>query len=182
MNDFDRETRSNINIAESIQRCLQDLNEMVVFAESCTGGEIVSTMAKLPGISSHMCGSFVTYRPVSKQDWIGVDAKTISQFTTESIEVAREMSVGSLKRASEASWSLAIVGHLGPNAPEDKDGVIYICISRRTKKGNIKVKDEIVYTISNTKDRIVRQRMATQICLTGLARALLKKIEARKVA
>lgn len=54
MNDFDRETRSNINIAESIQRCLQDLNEMVVFAESCTGGEIVSTMAKLPGISSHM--------------------------------------------------------------------------------------------------------------------------------
>lgn len=46
-----RESRNNLSLAQTIQTCLGDLKEKVVFAESCTGGDIVATMAKLPVIS-----------------------------------------------------------------------------------------------------------------------------------
>lgn len=174
-----RETRNNLSLAETIQSCLSELNENVVFAESCTGGEIASTMAKLPGISQNFCGSFVSYRGASKSEWLGVDCRTINKYTTESIEVAEEMAVGALKNTPEASWALAVVGHFGPNAPKDKDGMIYLCIVRRTSKGTLKVKELIQHHLI-VEDRVSRQKTATEVCLTSLARILMKRASSRK--
>ena len=179
MNNQCRETRNNLSLAQTIQSCLSALNENVVFAESCTGGEIVSTMAKLPGISQNLCGSFVSYRGASKQEWLGVDCRTIDKYTTESGEVAKEMAEGALKKTPKASWALAVVGHFGPNAPKEKDGMIYICIMRRTNKGSLKIKDQIQHHLI-VKDRISRQKTATEVCLTSLARILMKRAGARK--
>jgi len=170
-----RESRNNLSLAQTIQTCLGDLKEKVVFAESCTGGDIVATMAKLPGISEHLCGSFVSYRAASKQGWLGVDCRTIESNTTESGEVAQEMAEGALKKTPEASWALSIVGHFGPNAPVEKDGVIYICIIRRTAKGKFKIKEQMQYQLS-IQERVVRQKMATEVCLTALARILMKRV------
>lgn len=169
-----RETRNNLSLAQTIQNCLGDLKEKVVFAESCTGGDIVATMAKLPGISEHLCGSFVSYRAASKQGWLGVDCRTIDAHTTESGEVAQEMAEGALRKTPEASWALSVVGHFGPNAPAEKDGAIYICIIRRTAKGKFKVKEQMRYQLS-IQERATRQKMATEVCLTALARILMKR-------
>jgi nicotinamide-nucleotide amidase len=169
------QTYAGISISGTIQQCLHDLDEKVVFAESCTGGEIVSSMAKLPGISKNLCGSFVSYRPSSKQKWLGVDCRTIEKHTTESVEVAIEMAEGALKKTPEATWALSVVGHFGPNAPEDKDGTIYICVMRRTLKGKLKVKEVLIHKLSGTSDRVVRQNIATDVCLTTLARILIKR-------
>jgi len=169
-----RETRNNLSLAQTIQTCLSELDEKVVFAESCTGGEIVSTMARLPGISEHLCGSLVSYRGASKQGWLGVDCRTIEKHTTESGEVAQEMAEGALRKTPEASWSMSIVGHFGPNAPEAKDGMIYICVMRRTAKGNLKVKEQIEHHLG-VEERVIRQKMATEVCLTMLARILMKR-------
>jgi nicotinamide-nucleotide amidase len=170
-----RESRNNLSLAASIHKAISELDEKMVFAESCTGGEIASTLAKIPGISKYLCGSFVTYRAASKHGWIGVDCRTIDKYTTESIEVAREMAFGALRKTPEASWSLAVVGHFGPNSPEDKDGKIYICVVRRSIKGKFKVKEELIHTLG-VGERIPRQKMATEVCLTTLARILLKRL------
>lgn len=104
-----------------------------------------------------------------------MDCRTIESNTTESGEVAQEMAEGALKKTPEASWALSIVGHFGPNAPVEKDGVIYICIIRRTAKGKFKIKEQMQYQLS-IQERVVRQKMATEVCLTALARILMKRV------
>ena len=47
IDDKCRETKNNLSLSETIQRSLKELKEKVVFAESCTGGEIVATIAKV---------------------------------------------------------------------------------------------------------------------------------------
>lgn len=172
------DVRNNLSIAERIQRCLSEIDAKIVFAESCTGGEIASTLARLPGISKHLCGSFVTYRADSKRLWIGVKQKTIKRFTTESIEVAKQMAVGSLSFTPEATWSLAVVGHFGPDAPEELDGKIFVSIARRTRKGNLKISVTTEHIIKDISDRVSRQKIATEVCLTILARELMKRTSA----
>lgn len=182
MNETVRENRTNLGIAQSVQQCLVDLDEKLVMAESCTGGELASTLTRLPGISKNLCGSFVTYRPSAKLKWLGVQPRTINRYTAESEECVREMALGAIQTMPEASWSIAVVGHLGPDAPKDDDGMIYICIVRRTAKGNIKIKKELSHKLevvlggdspeARIAGRALRQRMATEICLTHLARLL----------
>lgn len=164
------------SVAQEISRLLANREERLVLAESCTGGMVAATLAQIPGISNHLCGSFVTYRPASKRRWLGVRKHTIKDHTTESKAVAGEMAVRALRQASEADWSAAVVGHFGPDAPEDKDGQIFVAIARRTRKGNIKVKDEIEY-VCQSDTRLQRQNEATEVTLTHVARALHKKTE-----
>jgi len=169
-----RSSESNVNLAKSIQQSLVELKDKVVFAESCTGGEISATLACLPGISKNLCGSIVSYRPSSKQNWLGVDCRTIEKHTTESDQVANEMAIGALKMTPEASWAVSIVGHFGPDAPPEKDGMIYICVMRRTKKGNLKICEKIQHRLNDV-DRSIRQKMATEVCLSTLGRILIKR-------
>jgi len=169
-----RSNETNVSLAKSIQQSLVELNDKVVFAESCTGGEISATLASLPGISQNLCGSFVSYRSYSKQQWLGVDCRTIAKHTTESEEVANEMAKGALQKTPEASWALSVVGHFGPDTPSDKDGVIYICVMRRTRKGNLKIQENVKHHLSVV-DRSVRQKIATEVCLSTLGRILIKR-------
>lgn len=182
MSDANRDTKGNLAWAETIKNCLDELKqEKLVFAESCTGGEVVSTLASIPGISAHLCGSFVTYRPLSKQVWLGVDLETITKHTTESEQVAQEMALGALRKTPEATWSLAVVGHFGPNAPADKDGYIYLCIARRTSKGNLKIKESLEHVLI-VEERLARKRLATEVCLSKLASILLKRVQKKAAA
>lgn len=102
----------------------------IVFAESCTGGLVSASMATIPGVSQYLCGSAVTYRDEVKVQWLGVQQKSIDENTSVSEQVAREMAIGILQRTEQADIAAAITGHLGPNAPEGLDGVVFIAISR----------------------------------------------------
>lgn len=162
-------------MAHEVSRLLADLKEKVVLAESCTGGLVAATLTGIEGISNHFCGSLVTYRPQSKQDWLGVSKGTIEKCTTESQEVVREMAIGSLQNSPEADWGVAVVGHLGPGAPKEKDGQIFVCIARKNSKGKIKVK-EVHESSLNVSDRVARQKAATEVVLATLGRRLMARV------
>ena len=168
-----RDTKNNLEMAQKVAELLGE-TEKLVLAESCTGGEVCSIFAKIPGISDNLCGSFVTYRAASKIGWLGVDPRIVEEYSTESIECADEMSIKALKNTPEASWALAVVGHLGPEAPPDKDGKIFISVTKRTKKGNIKIKEQFETNLG-IQDRISRQKAAACACLSVLARLLMKR-------
>jgi nicotinamide-nucleotide amidase len=168
----DRSRRVNGSFAEEVRTALESLSQKVVFAESCTGGEVAASMAQVPGISEHLCGSLVSYRAKSKQRWLRVDERTIEKHTCESKQVAGEMAIGALRATPEASWAVSVVGHFGPDAPPKKDGVIYYCIARMTDKGHIKVKKCEQFKLSH-KERIGRQKEAAEVVLTKFARYLL---------
>lgn len=113
-----------VKVAELLAR----RNEKVIFAESCTAGLVSATLARVPGVSKYLCGSFVVYRPSQKIYALGVNPETIKKYTTESEKIAIELANGALAESPEATWSLGIVGHLGPGAPPEKDGIIYVSI------------------------------------------------------
>lgn len=171
-----RTNRFSSTFAKSIADCLKTLNEKVVFAESCTAGNVVATLAEVPGISKYLCGSLVSYRPQCKQKWLGVDCRTIQKHTTESRQVAKAMAVGALKKTPEATWAVSIVGHVGPGSPPKKDGVVHVCVARRGSNGNIKVKEVIEHKLP-VQGRVIRQKLASEAALTHLAKRLMKRLE-----
>lgn len=160
-------------IAEEVVSSLISKNQKVVLAESCTCGLVAATLGKISGVSEYLCGSAVTYRPNTKRIWLKVSNKIIKSKTTESHEVAQSMALGVLANTPEANWSLSVVGHIGPNAPKEKDGLIFGCIAKRTKKGRLKIKEIVEYKLSK-KERHERQKEAVEAMLTYLAKTLLK--------
>ncbi len=76
----------------------------------------------------------MTYRDEVKAEWVGVSAELIEEKTAVCQEVAQQMAVGVLNRTLSASFSVAITGHLGPNAPLGLDGVAYVGFAARGDK------------------------------------------------
>jgi nicotinamide-nucleotide amidase len=123
MNAHDQAVRLAEMLAANRQR--------IVFTESCTGGLVAATLAQMPGISAYLCGSAVVYREATKREWLGVSADELAEFTAVSEPVARQMALGVLQRTPEADLAASITGHLGPDAPADVDGLVYIGLARR---------------------------------------------------
>ncbi len=117
--------------AKAVSERLQSAGSSVVLAESCTGGLIASTMARIPGVSACLAGSFVVYQVASKTVWIDVQAETIARWGVVSEPVAREMAIGALQHTPHASVSLAITGDLGPGAAAETDGTAWLAVAGR---------------------------------------------------
>jgi PncC family amidohydrolase len=138
----------------------------IVLAESCTAGLACAALAAHPGISEFLCGSAVTYRESAKREWLGVSADDLARFTAVSEPVARQMALGALLRTSEADWSAAVTGHLGPGAPAELDGVVYIAIARR-HEGGLGVVTAVRGQLA-ARDRVARQSEAAENVLRVL--------------
>lgn len=167
---------ANDSLQQQVVTLLSERRERVVLAESCTGGLLSATLAKIPGVSNYLCGSFVTYREKSKRSWLGISKGLIDTCTTESQEVANEMAIQSLLKTPEATWSVAIVGHLGPDAPQGKDGVIYFAVARRKRGGNLKLCEAKQHRLSGV-ERVVRQHESVEVILVHFLRAIMRRSE-----
>ncbi len=145
--------------AEALAARLERLGvERVVFAESCTAGLIAALLGQVPGISNWLCGSAVTYRESVKTSWLGVSGQTLEQCSAESLATTSEMATGVLKKTDEATFSAAVTGHLGPAAPPDVDGTVFVVIAKRDGDANNIVSAD-TYRLT-AKSRVDRQHEA----------------------
>jgi nicotinamide-nucleotide amidase len=110
---------------------LEHTGTQIVFAESCTGGMIAAALAAIPGISRWLCGSAVTYQEPTKTDWLRVAPADLLRHTAVSAEVTLAMAQGVLEITSHADLAVAVTGHLGPAAPPELDGKIFIAATWR---------------------------------------------------
>lgn len=110
---------------------LENAGENLVLAESCTAGLISATLARVPGMSRRLAGSFVVYQIDSKVAWLGLHSDMIQQHGVVSQEVAASMATRALHMTPHATIAMSITGHLGPNAPAELDGVAWLAIMRR---------------------------------------------------
>ncbi len=154
------------NAAKLVAERLAVTKRRLVLAESCTAGLVAASLATVPGISDWFCGSTVTYRNRSKIDWLGVSKEAIEKFTAVSENVARQMASGVLAKTVEADLSAAITGHLGPNAPEGFDGLVFIGVGWR-QDGEIVV--DVHRHHLTAKGRQDRQREAAELVLKSVA-------------
>lgn len=124
---------SAISLALKLHRSLQQSDQRIVLAESCTAGRIAATLGCLPGISNYLCGSFVVYRNESKARWLGIPPTLLDdpRIGPISAEVTRLLALAILQHTPEAALGLAITGDIGPNAPLENDGVVYCAVVNR---------------------------------------------------
>ena len=122
----------NMNeLADCLVKELREHELKIVFAESCTGGMAASVLTDIPGVSDCFCGSAVTYLDSVKIRWLQVKQQSIDQFTAVSRPVAIEMARGVLGDTPEADVAVSITGHLGPKAPCELDGKVFLGLARR---------------------------------------------------
>jgi nicotinamide-nucleotide amidase len=120
-------------LLHTVAKGLMQKGIKIVFAESCTGGLISATLARVAGISTVHCGSAVVYRLDTKTEWLGVPASMLIDPGPVSEPVACAMAEGVLSKTPEAEIAVSITGHLGPNAPAHQDGQIFVGIAARGK-------------------------------------------------
>ncbi|MGB7343284.1 MAG: nicotinamide-nucleotide amidohydrolase family protein [Pirellulaceae bacterium] len=125
------------DVSQRTAQLLSTVDAKLVFAESCTSGLLAATLSQIPGISAHFCGSFVTYRESLKSDALGVDPAILAAHTAVSRKTTRAMVDGALQHCTEATIALAITGHLGPNAPGDMDGVVFVACQTKAMQSPI---------------------------------------------
>ncbi len=87
--------------------------QMLVAAESCTGGMIAATCTDLAGSSAWFERGFVTYSNASKTELLGVPAALIAEYGAVSEPVVRAMAQGALQH-SHAQVAVAVTGVAGP--------------------------------------------------------------------
>lgn len=118
-------------LASEVFSLLQQQSARVVLAESCTCGLIASLLARIPGMSAVLAGSFVVYQVDSKVAWLDIPRTLIEQYDVVSSEVAAAMAEAALCKTPHATIAVSITGHLGPGAPVDLDGTAWLGISQR---------------------------------------------------
>ncbi len=155
--------------ARELANLLQRESLRIVLAESCTSGLVSAKLGSVPGISSWLCGSAVTYREATKISWLGVAAETLVEKTAESAETTLEMASSVLEKTPEADLAAAITGHLGPNTPAELDGVVFIAVVFRGEAGGAR---QAMRFRLEAEDRQTRMTEAAQLVLTETARRI----------
>ena len=106
-------------------RVLTARRQMVALAESCTAGLAADMIARFPGASKVLWGSFVTYTADAKTRMLGVPKALIEEHGAVSGPVSLAMAEGALER-SGASWALSITGFAGPGREGAPVGTVWI--------------------------------------------------------
>ena len=116
-------------VARSIQ-VLRDNQATVGFAESCTGGFLSSSFAKVAGVSDVFIGSIVAYANYIKIGVLGVKSLTLEKFGAVSAECSKEMSEKVLMLL-KVSYAVSVTGIAGPTGgTKDKSvGTVFISVS-----------------------------------------------------
>ncbi len=107
-------------------------HQMLVTAESCTGGWIAKTITDVDGSSAWFDCGLAAYSYEAKQALLGVRAETLMKHGAVSEETVLEMVAGALIH-SGASISVAVTGIAGPGGgtAEKPVGSVWIGWKRR---------------------------------------------------
>ncbi|EMI22033.1 competence/damage inducible protein CinA [Rhodopirellula maiorica SM1] len=158
--------------ARTLADGLANNEKRIVFAESCTAGLVSATLATVPGISNWLCGSAVVYREQTKTQWLNIATSLIEKHTAVSALVTLELAKNVLEQTPEADLAVAVTGHLGPDAPTQLDGTIYVGVLWRGQR----IADAAVRAVRLTAtDRVTRQQEAAGIVLSDASESLAAK-------
>jgi len=115
------------NTTEKIILKLAKNKQTITFAESCTGGRIAAAFTAIPGSSTVLNGSCVTYSNEIKHLWLGVEESILENFGAVSRQCVSQMLKG-IKNLANAEYAIAVSGIAGPSGgtKEKPVGTVYI--------------------------------------------------------
>lgn len=108
---------------------LRQNGETISFAESCTGGQVVSRFTAISGASDVFNGSCVTYSNEIKHLWLGVSNSVLDKFGAVSEECVSQMLDG-IRKMAKSDYAIAVSGIAGPTGGTELKpvGTVYIGI------------------------------------------------------
>ncbi|GBU27033.1 hypothetical protein R84B8_00554 [Treponema sp. R8-4-B8] len=118
---------------------LKDVSLKLALAESCTGGLISSLLARVPGASLVLWGSFVCYTKEAKVSMLGLKKSQLSADGLVSEKTAQSMAAGALKK-SGADIAAAVTGLAGPGGDGSGVPVGTVWVAAALRDGEIKTK------------------------------------------
>ena len=118
------------DLAVAIKEALEQRNEMMATAESCTGGLIASSIVDIPGSSAILAGGVVAYQNEIKVKLLDVSETTIDKYGVVSGETVKEMADGARKKFG-CEWAVATSGIAGPGGAEPGKpvGTVWIAVA-----------------------------------------------------
>ena len=157
------DTLASVIVGELIRR-----KQSIVFAESCTGGLLSSTITSIPGSSAVFNGSVVAYSNAIKNSLLNVSMDLLDKYGAVSDQVVEAMAIGA-KRNLNANWAIATSGIAGPSgATKEKPvGLIHFAIAGPDKTYKFKKK------YNSTRNRNEIQRLSVNDCLNNIRLILL---------
>lgn len=125
-------------------------HDILVTAESCTGGLLGERLTQIPGISQVYHGGLIVYDNQLKVQYLDVDPFTLEHEGAVSESCCNEMICGLMQAHEHATAGIAITGIAGPASDDSqkKIGLVYIATFYQ---GHVCVKE---YHFSGSRERI----------------------------
>ena len=146
-------------LAQATGARLLAMRQMLVTAESCTGGWIAKCMTDVPGSSSWFDCGMAAYSYEAKQALLGVRPQTLEVHGAVSRECVVEMVSGALVH-SGATIAVAVTGIAGPGggSPDKPVGTVWIGWKRRGGYADAKV-----FHFEGNRDAVRRQTVGAAL-------------------
>lgn len=159
------------SLAGTTARYLASCGLTLALAESCTGGLVATRLTDLPGASTFLERSIVSYANSAKVDCLGVPAALLEKYGAVSPECALAMARG-VKDAARTDIGLAITGIAGPDGgtPGKPVGTVYLAI---TGPSGEKVE---LFSFHGSRDQVRTRSAAT--ALDWLRRLAMERLSA----
>lgn len=140
---------------------LKQQSQVLVTAESCTGGGISYAITDASGSSAWFDRSFVTYSNEAKMEMLDVQSETLNEFGAVSEETVKEMALGALQY-SNGTVSISVSGIAGPTGGTEEKPVGTVCFGWADTQGLL-----VVETMQFSGDR---EEVRLQACWHALER------------
>ena len=114
--------------ANTVVAMLKERGESVSVAESITAGGLGHALTYTPGSSEVFFGGIIAYSNDVKINFLGVDARTIEEFSVVREEVANAMGDGAREKFG-TTWGIATTGIAGPGDYQGiPEGTVWVSI------------------------------------------------------
>jgi PncC family amidohydrolase len=141
-------------LAEELVKIFTAKGMMMAVAESCTAGLAADLIARIPGASNVLWGSFVTYTADAKTRMLGVRKELIEKYGAVSRPVALAMAGGARKK-SGANWAFSITGLAGPGGDDAGTPVGTVWIAITGPDGDAVVRSEaVMFRFSGSRNEV----------------------------
>jgi nicotinamide-nucleotide amidase len=118
------------SLAATAMKALQEKSLTVAVAESLTGGMISQALTDIPGASSVLLGSFITYTEQTKKSMLGVPEEILSTYGAVSEPCARAMAVKA-RKLTGSDLAVSATGLAGPGGgtTDTPVGTVFIALA-----------------------------------------------------
>ncbi|MDN2480215.1 nicotinamide-nucleotide amidase [Vibrio agarivorans] len=123
-----------LNLSKQLGEKLGETKQVLVTAESCTGGGVANAITEVEGSSAWFDRAFITYSNEAKMEMLGVKPQTLESFGAVSEATVIEMAQGALER-SLATIAVSISGIAGPGGGSEDKPVGTVCFAFVSNKG-----------------------------------------------